>query len=195
MSVIICFRGILTNSFAHLVRIVPNCIKIIFIAYLFLGGNIMPDSEFFDRGQNYDFERRLENRFKDEKLNYYRSFYYTNLETTLIKVNLERAVIEYAESFKSFFNIEQTLNNNDYIIDLSNALFIDSTFLGAIIYSIKLANSRGADLCIIVDLNKVKILSHLKNLSSVMKIYPSVEEAMKQLKKTEPELQEINHLD
>ena len=155
----------------------------------------MPDSELFDRGQNYDFERRLESRFKDQKLNYYRSFYYTNLETTLIKVNLDRAVIEYAESFKSYFNIEQTLNNNDYIIDLSKALFLDSTFLGAIIYSLKLANSRGADLSIVIDLNKVKILSHLKNLSSVMKIYPSVEEAMKQLKKTEPELQEINHLD
>jgi anti-anti-sigma regulatory factor len=145
----------------------------------------MQNSEPFDTSHKIDFEGRLAKRFRDENLDNYRSYYYTKIETTVIKVNLDRAVIEYAESFKSYFNIEQTLNNNDYIIDLSKALFLDSTFLGAIIYSIKLANSRGADLSIIVDLNKVKILSHLKNHSNIMKIYPSLEEALAQIQNGE----------
>lgn len=138
-------------------------------------------SESFDESLDFDFKKRLERRFKEDNSIYFRSFYYTNLETTVIKVTLERAVLEYAESFKSYFNIEQTLNNNDYIIDLSNALFLDSTFLGAIIYSLKLANSRGADLIIIVDLKKIKILSHLKNLDKILNIYPSLEEALEQV--------------
>ena len=142
----------------------------------------MQNSESFDTSHKNDFERRLAQRFQDEKLNDYCSFYYTKFETTVIKVNQYRAVFEYAESFKSYFNIEQTLNNNDYIIDLSKVQFLDSTFLGAIIYSLKLANSRGLDLSLILDLEKVKILSHLKNLSNVLKIYPSFEEAMNKFK-------------
>lgn len=141
----------------------------------------MPNSESFDKNHNYDFERRLERRFNDENYNYYSSYYYTNLQTTVIEVMLERAVIEYAESFKSYFNIEQTLNNHDYIIDISDALFLDSTFLGAIIYSLKMANSRGADLSIVADLKKVKILTHLTNLEKIMTIHPSLEAAIEKI--------------
>jgi anti-sigma B factor antagonist len=152
-----------------------------FIAYLFFRGKYIQNSEPSDKSQNYDFEKRLTKRFQDENIIYFHSYYYTKLETTVMKVNLNRAVFEYAESFKSYFNNEQTLNNNNYIIDLSNALFLDSTFLGAIIYSIKMANSRGADLSIIMDLNEVTILAQLKNLNKIMTIYQSLEEAIEQL--------------
>ena len=141
----------------------------------------MPNTESFDKNRNFDFERRLKRRFNDENHNYFSSVYYTNNQTTVIKVTLERAVLEYAESFKSYFNIEQTLNNHDYIIDISAALFLDSTFLGAIIYSLKIANSRGADLSIVVDLEKVKILAHLSNLGKIITIHPSLEEAIEKL--------------
>lgn len=138
----------------------------------------MPISESFDKGMNNEFEKRLKRRFRDFKLDCYSSFYYSNLEITVIEVRLNRAVIEYAESFKSYFNIEQTLNNHDYIIDLSEALFLDSTFLGALIYSLKFSQSRGSNLSIVIDIKKIKILSHLDNLKKIINIYPSVEEAI-----------------
>lgn len=143
----------------------------------------MPISTSFDEKQNNEFEKRLERRFKDSKLDCYSSFYYSKLQITVIEVRLHRAVIEYAESFKSYFNTEQTLNNHDYIIDLSAALFLDSTFLGAIIYSLKFAKSRGANLSLVIDDKKIKILSHLDNLKKIISIYPSVEEAIEQLRK------------
>lgn len=138
----------------------------------------MPISESFKVRHKYDFKKRLEKRYKDDNFSYYRSSYYNNLNTTVIEVTLERAVLEYAESFKSYFNIEQTLNNHDYVIDISPALFLDSTFLGAIIYSLKIANSRGSDLSIVLNQEKVKILAHLKNLEKIIKIYPTLEAAM-----------------
>lgn len=138
----------------------------------------MPISESFKVRHKYDFKKRLEKRYKDDNFSYYRSSYYNNLNTTVIEVTLERAVLEYAESFKSYFNIEQTLNNHDYVIDISSALFLDSTFLGAIIYSLKIANSRGSDLSIVLNQEKVKILAHLKNLEKIIKIYPTLEAAM-----------------
>ena len=138
----------------------------------------MPISESFKVSHKYDFKKRLEKRYKDDNFSYYRSSYYNNLNTTVIEVTLERAVLEYAESFKSYFNIEQTLNNHDYVIDISSALFLDSTFLGAIIYSLKIANSRGSDLSIVLNQEKVKILAHLKNLEKIIKIYPTLEAAM-----------------
>ena len=143
----------------------------------------MPISTSIDKGQNYEFEKRLEGRLRDYKLDSYSSFYYSNYQITVIEVKLDRAVLEYAESFKSYFNIEQTLNNHDYIIDLSAALFLDSTFLGAIIYSLKFANSRGANLSLVLDIEKIKILSHFNNLGKILSIYPTVEEAIKHSRK------------
>ena len=142
----------------------------------------MQNNHFAKNEKKSQFDLRLEKRFEDENLLNFASTYYDHSETTIIKVKLERAVIEYAEGFRKYFNNELKLNNNDYIVDLSDALFLDSTFLGTIIYFYKQVNNRGADLSIVVDLNKVKILSHLKNLELVLNTYSSIESATAGLK-------------
>ena len=134
-----------------------------------------------ENNQKSNFELRLSNRFKDQNLQYFSSYFYNNPETIIIKVKLNRAVLEYITSFKNYMQNKLALNNDHYIIDLSDALFMDSTFLGSIVSNLKLIKAKGATLSLVIDLNKVKILSYFENLQSIMNIYPTLELAKAQL--------------
>lgn len=64
----------------------------------------------------------------------------------LIKIKLDRADIRSAEKFKNFI---QDLLNDGYskiLLDCSKVTFMDSTFLGAIVVSLKRCVQGGGDL-------------------------------------------------
>lgn len=68
---------------------------------------------------------------------------------TVVKVNLERATIKEAEDAKNFLAQLIHKGNINLVLDFSNLKFMDSTFLGAIVFSLKRAVGEGGDLRLI----------------------------------------------
>jgi anti-anti-sigma factor len=100
-----------------------------------------------------------------------------NTNTVIIKVNLSRALIEHVSFFRDFTNYLLNPNIKHYILDFTDTIFLDTTFLGSIIYFLKRINSNGGTLSLVINLKKITILSQIKSLSNILKIYPSLEEA------------------
>jgi anti-anti-sigma factor len=61
-------------------------------------------------------------------------------------VNLERATLKEAEQFKLILVKDIEEGNKNIIVDLNNCEFIDSTFLGALVVSLKKTTALGGDL-------------------------------------------------
>ena len=61
-------------------------------------------------------------------------------------VNLERATLKEAEQFKKVLIEDIQDGYKNLVVDLNSCEFIDSTFLGALVVSLKKATSLGGDL-------------------------------------------------
>ena len=96
----------------------------------------------------------------------------------LIKVKLERAVLEYALLFRRYVEQKLTSNYKHYVIDLSDALFLDSTFLGSIIVLLKKINKMGGTMRVVVNSNKILLISQIKNVGDIIETFSSVDEAI-----------------
>ena len=64
----------------------------------------------------------------------------------VVKVNIERATIIDAEEVKNYLASIIRTSNKNVLLDLSDIEFMDSTFLGAIVVSLKRAITEGGDL-------------------------------------------------
>ncbi len=106
------------------------------------------------------------------------SYKVTNGFYHVIKINLKRAVIEYVEDFREYVLMNHKDSNNDIIIDFTNTNFIDSSFLGTIISLLKKIKIAKGSLCLVADSSKIIFFLPIKNISRVIDIYPSVEEAV-----------------
>lgn len=110
--------------------------------------------------------------------NNFSSYKFSNSSFQVISVNLKRAVIEYVEEFKQYLNNRQNDHDNDIIIDFTNTNFIDSSFLGAIISLLKKIKISNGRLRLVVDSKKIIFFLPIKNISKVIDIYPTVDEAV-----------------
>ena len=108
--------------------------------------------------------------------------YRDDINTAILEVNLERATLENATKFNEFVKAELDLNYKNLIIDTSKTMFMDSTFLGSVVRLLKQINARGNNLSMVVDFSKVKILTPFEQLKSILNIYPTVEEALTEIK-------------
>lgn len=104
-----------------------------------------------------------------------------NFAGKLIKVNLERAVFEYALIFRRYVEREITHEYKNYIIDLSNTLFLDSTFLGSIILLLKRIDKFGGSLRLVVNTQKIVLVSQIKDVGDILATYSTVDEAINDL--------------
>lgn len=96
----------------------------------------------------------------------------------VIKVNLERAVFEYALLFRNFTKQKLELKHKNFILDLSETLFLDSTFLGSIVFFLKQVNAIGGSLRMVINTNKVTIISQIENMKDIADTFSSVDEAI-----------------
>jgi anti-sigma B factor antagonist len=64
------------------------------------------------------------------------------------------------------------------IVDLSKVEFVDSAGLGSLISGMRAARQAGGDLRIAKPTEQVKMLMSLTSLDQVLKIHPTVEEAL-----------------
>jgi anti-anti-sigma factor len=96
------------------------------------------------------------------------------------KVNLIRATLLEAGVMKKrlFENIQ--LNNKNIIVDVSKCTFIDSTFLGALIVSLKRAQVAGGDIKIVITSSSTtEGILNITGFLRVFENYTSVEDAIK----------------
>jgi anti-anti-sigma factor len=108
--------------------------------------------------------------------------YQNHLDLAILNVNLERATLENVSYFNEYIKAELDLSYTNFILNLSSSLFIDSTFLGAIVRLLKQISAENKNLCIVLDFEKIKILSPVKQLHNILQIYPTIGEAIKNQK-------------
>jgi len=102
-----------------------------------------------------------------------------NSRATIIKINHLRASADEAIKFKEFMQINIHQGHLDFIIDFSTCEFMDSTFLGAVILITKKLNLSNGSLSLVADQLKLKVLHALIELSKILSVYSSLEEAEK----------------
>jgi anti-sigma B factor antagonist len=94
------------------------------------------------------------------------------------KVNLQRATLVEANIMKKRLLDDIKLNNKKIIIDISKSDFIDSTFLGALVVSLKRTRETGGDIKMVIASSVAKTLN-ITGVLRVFKNYSSVEDALK----------------
>jgi anti-anti-sigma factor len=97
----------------------------------------------------------------------------------LFKVNLVRATLKEAEVFKSMLKKDIDNGHNKLVIDLSFCEFIDSTFLGTIVISLKKITAIGGDIKLVGFQPAVRSMFELTRISKVFETFESTDEAVK----------------
>ena len=92
------------------------------------------------------FRKRIEQNIEKAQNESFSSHIIEHIPACVITVNLERAVFEYALLFRNYTNQKLDLSYKNFIVDLSETLFLDSTFLGSIIVFLKQINAVGGTL-------------------------------------------------
>ena len=100
----------------------------------------------------------------------------------LFKVNLLRATIKEAEVFKNMLMKDIDSGNNKLVIDLSFCEFIDSTFLGTIVISLKRVTNLGGDIKLVGFQPTVRSMLELTRISKVFETFESTDEALSSFK-------------
>jgi anti-sigma B factor antagonist len=100
-------------------------------------------------------------------------------ENVLVEiVNLERATLKEAEQFKTALSKDIEEGNKNLIVDLNSCEFIDSTFLGALVVSLKKATSLGGDLKLVGFKPAVHSMFELTRLHRVFEAFRTREDAV-----------------
>lgn len=100
-------------------------------------------------------------------------------EVTYIQVNIVRATLSEAEEFKNLLVDSMDEGSRKIVVDLSACEFIDSTFLGTLVVSLKKLTSLGGDLKLIGFQPAVNSMFELTRMYRVFESFKSKEEAIK----------------
>ncbi|MBK7630278.1 MAG: STAS domain-containing protein [Ignavibacteriales bacterium] len=94
-------------------------------------------------------------------------------------VNLSRATYKEASQLKK--NLDDLIMDNQkkVIVDLSQCEFIDSTFLGVLVLSLKSSAKIGGDIRLIKPAEVVKTLMEKAGTLNVFNLYDSMDEAIR----------------
>jgi anti-anti-sigma factor len=94
-------------------------------------------------------------------------------------VNITRATLKEAEDFKQVLLKDIELGWRKIVVDLTECEFIDSTFLGALVVSLKRITGLGGDLKLVGFQSAVSMMFQLTRMSRVFETFSSKEEAIK----------------
>ena len=93
-------------------------------------------------------------------------------------VNLTRATLKEAEEFKLTLAQDIEVGVKKIVVDISQCEFIDSTFLGALVVSLKKITSLGGDLRLVGFQPAVHSMFELTRMYRVFESYKTKEEAI-----------------
>ncbi|GAB6281550.1 MAG: STAS domain-containing protein [Ignavibacterium sp.] len=99
-------------------------------------------------------------------------------DITVEVVNLTRATMKEAEEFKKILSNDIDLGARKIVVDLSECEFIDSTFLGALVVSLKKITALGGDLKLVGFQPSVHSMFELTRMYRVFEAFPSKKEAI-----------------
>jgi anti-anti-sigma factor len=94
-------------------------------------------------------------------------------------VNITRATLKEAEEFKQILLKDIELGWRKIVVDLSDCEFIDSTFLGALVVSLKRTIGLGGDLKLVGFQTAVNMMFQHTRMYRVFETFPTKEEAIK----------------
>ncbi len=98
-------------------------------------------------------------------------------------VNLTRATLKEAEDFKETLNSDIDSGFKKIVVDLSQCEFIDSTFLGSLVVSLKKVSGLGGDLRLVGFQPAVHSMFELTRMYRVFQSFKTKEEAIESFKK------------
>ena len=113
------------------------------------------------------------------------------------KVNLQRVSLKEANIMKSRIFEDNLLNNKKIIIDISKCDFIDSSFLGALVDSLKRIIKTGGDIKIVIASSSfAERIVNNSGILAVFEIYTSVKDAINSFRQNgeEPQIEFTNHI-
>jgi anti-anti-sigma factor len=93
-------------------------------------------------------------------------------------VNLSKATYEEAQNLNKILDNEINFKNRKIVVDLSQCEFIDSTFLGVLVLSLKSIARIGGDIRLIKPYSINKSLMSIAGTLNVFNVYNSLEEAI-----------------
>lgn len=102
----------------------------------------------------------------------------SDTDATIFRINHLRLQIEEAKQVRDFLLINIQKGHKEFIIDITNCEFMDSTFLGAIIQVSKKINRENGKIILAADPEKIRILHALKELNKYLTITSSVDESV-----------------
>lgn len=94
-------------------------------------------------------------------------------------VDLTRATLKEADEFKYTLSKSIEKGYRKIVVDLSDCEFIDSTFLGALVVSLKKVTAMGGDLRLVGFHPAVHSMMELTRMHRVFETYPTKEDAIK----------------
>ncbi|OGU27843.1 MAG: hypothetical protein A2057_07420 [Ignavibacteria bacterium GWA2_35_9] len=94
------------------------------------------------------------------------------------KVNLSRATLKEAEDFKRTLVRDIESGKKRIVVDLAHCEFIDSTFLGALVVSLKKITALGGDLKLVGFQPNVRSMFELTRMYRVFESFETKEEAV-----------------
>ena len=97
----------------------------------------------------------------------------------VVVVNLSRSTINEAKDFRQVVEGEINSGITKLVIDLSECEFIDSTFFGVIIITLKMMKSKGYSLKLIQPANFGEDIFTTRNLTNFFDLYKTREDAIR----------------
>ena len=101
----------------------------------------------------------------------------------IVTVNLKRATNTVAEEFKSNFLKNIKNENKRYLIDLSRCEYMDSSFLGSIIFIYKKVSESEGELKLVAPNQDIKILLEITSVNKFVNVYETKTAAIKSFNK------------
>jgi anti-sigma B factor antagonist/stage II sporulation protein AA (anti-sigma F factor antagonist) len=107
-----------------------------------------------------------------------------NEDIIIEKVNLVRATMNEAQQIKDTL-MEDILEYRKIIIDLSSCEYIDSTFLGALVYAYRQIKSKNGLISLVVSDTFMIRTFIFKDIEEIFKMHNSLQRAIDELRKDE----------
>jgi len=100
-------------------------------------------------------------------------------DVIVVKVLQAEATLRYAQDFSNFLMSTLMSGKKKIIVDLTSTTFMDSTFLGVLIFVLKKTKASGGDLRIIRNKLESPIwtMFEITNMFKVFKVYDEPSEA------------------
>ena len=118
-----------------------------------------------------EFRKRIRENIENSQNENFKSSILEHIPAVLIKINLERAVFEQALLFRNYIMKYLETEHKNFILDFSKTIFLDSTFLGSVIFFYKQVDSIGGTVRLVVNTERMTLLSQVNNFDDIIETF------------------------